>query len=231
MGSSDDLPDRPKGRTYGVPAAKQTITRLLSEAYARDDLEQTEFERRIERVEEARTIEELEELVEDFPEHLRKAIDTPTGATDAVRMTGDELETEIARLDGLSAPTTVNLLGDKHIVIRPQDQRVVRTVSVIGDCEIDLRGLTGEGGAVLVKVIGLIGETRIIVPKATTVDLRLLDIIGDHQRKQRSDSLVKKLAKKFGFLEEPEESVPALPGPTVVVTGFRLIGDTVVVED
>jgi hypothetical protein len=231
MSSTGDLPDRPRGRAYGVPAERARIVEVLTDAYARDDLEQAEFERRVERAEEARTIEELEELVADFPEHVRTARGVRPTTTGMPRLSGAALEAEVARLDGLSAPTTFNLLGDKRVVLRREDPRVVRAVSIIGDCDVDLRGLAGEGGVVLVKVVALVGDTKIVVPRGTPVEVRLVGVIGDEERRRRGDGLVKKLARKLGVLEEPKETAPTRPGPTVVVTGFRLVGDTEIVEE
>lgn len=217
-----------------MPAARARIVELLTEAYARDNLDQAEFERRVALVEEAQTIEELDELVVDFPDHLRSAPNpalSPHLSAGTPPLTGDALESEIARLDGLSAPTTFNLLGDKRVQLRPEDRRVVRAVSVIGDCEVDLRRLAGAGGAVLVKVTALIGEIRLIVPRGTPVDIRMIGVIGDHERKRRSGGLFKKLARKLGVLDEAEDATPPPPAPPVIVTGFRLIGDTVIIEE
>ena len=137
----------------------------------------------------------------------------------------------MVRLDGLSAPTTFNLIGDKHILIGPEDPRVVRTVSVIGDCSIDLRALAGASGMVLVKVASLIGDTRIVVSHGTPVDFRLFGVIGDQRRGSRKGGLRRRLARRLGLLEQPDGRPPAPPCPRVVITGFKLIGDTVVVEE
>jgi hypothetical protein len=147
MSSKGDLPERREGRSYGVPARRVRIVELLTEAYASDDLEQAEFERRIELAEQARTIEELEALVADFPADVVVASAAPATARGAVPVTGEELQRELARLDGLSAPTRLTVLGDQHISVGPRDPRVVRSVSLLGDCSVDLRGLAGAPGA------------------------------------------------------------------------------------
>jgi hypothetical protein len=231
MSTPEDLPERRDGRTYGVPARRARIIELLKAAYARDDLDQAEFELRVERAEGARTIEELDRLVEDFPAHLKESTASPAPQRRETQLTADTLKDELMRLDGLSAPTTFNLIGDKHVLIRPEDPRVVRTVSVIGDCSVDLRALAGASGAVSVKVASLIGDTRIVVTHGTTVDFRLFSVIGDQKRVSQKSGLRRRLARKLGILEEPDAKQPAPPGPRVVISGFKLIGDIVVVED
>jgi hypothetical protein len=203
--------------------------RLLTEAYARDDLEQGEFERRIERAEQATTIEELEELVADFPAHVVASAATAATAR-GVRLTGADLEREVARLAGLAAPTRFNVLGDQQIAVDAEDPAVVRSVSLLGDCTVDLRGLSGATGVFLVKVGSILGDTRIVVPRGTPVEFRLINVLGDQTIIKAGGGKWRKLMKKLGGAEPREESIPP-PGPTVVVTGFKLLGDTEIVEE
>ena len=58
------------GRTpseYGVPKLRRQILQRLADAYADDNLELSEYERRVRAAEYAATIEQLETLVADFP--------------------------------------------------------------------------------------------------------------------------------------------------------------------
>jgi hypothetical protein len=230
VSSAGDLPESSRGRAYGVPARRQRVLELLSEAYATDQLEQSEFERRIEMAENAGTVEALDELVADFPPEIAHGAVTPAEYGIATRPSGTELQREIDRLDGMDAPTRFTVLGDQHLEIKPGDPRLVRSVSVIGDCVVDLRELAGAGGVVLVKVAALLGDTRIIVPRGTPVDVRLFNLIGDEKRTKLRGGLMRRLARRFGVDESADESVPDAPGPTIVVTGVRLIGDTEIVE-
>jgi hypothetical protein len=218
------------------------VVQLLTEAYARDDLEQAEFEHRLERAEQARTIEELDALIADFPEEMRRSLESAspeayssagspavTGGTAPVDR--EELEREVTRLDGLAAPTRFNILGDQQIDIGPADPRVVRSLSLIGDCNVDLRDLSGTPGVFLLKVVAVIGDTRIIVPRGTQVEMRVFGLIGDQKHARRGSGLMKRLARKLGLADELDEQLAGPAGPTVVVTGLKLIGDTVIVEE
>ena len=229
MSVPGEHPEEHRGSSYGVPARRKRITELLTEAYARDDLEQREFELRIELVEQARTVEELDQLIADFPSDVVREVGPRSGVS--IRPESGELEREVSRLDGLAAPTQLNVLGDQHIALGRMDPRVVRSVSVIGDCAVDLRGLSGEGGVILVKIVALIGDTRIIVPRGTPVDIRLLNLIGDQKRKKLGGRQLKRLARQFGADDTHDPDVADRPGPTVVVTGVRLIGDTEILEE
>ena len=90
---------------------------------------------------------------------------------------------------------------------------------------------SGECGVILVKIVALIGDTRIIVPRGTPVDIRLLNLIGDQKRKKLGGRLLKRLARQFGGNDTRDPDVAGWPGPTVVVTGVRLIGDTEILEE
>lgn len=231
MSQSNNPPEPPERRAFGVPRRREEIVELLTEAYASNDLEQVEFEQRVERAHHAQTIEELEELIVDFPpdvRHRHTASGMPSHPTGAM---GGDMEEQVVTLDAMSAPTRFTLIGDQHIAIVPSDPRVLRSSSVIGDSHVDLRPLSGMSGVFLLKVATLIGDTKIIVPGGTQVHIRLLNVIGDQRRGKKGDGFFSRLAKTFGATPEKKEEPHRLPGPTVVVTGFRLIGDTVILED
>lgn len=229
MGSPDEGLEPRKGRAYGVPSRRVQVVKLLTEAYANDDLEEGEFERRIELAEHAETIEELEELVADFPPELLAAAGPPAAMQTSVPVTGQELDREVARLQGIAAPTRVNLIGDQMTSVDRSDPRALQSVSLLGDATVDLRALAGEQGVFLLKITAALGDTRIVVPPGTAVDLRLVTLLGDQKHSKRGSSRWRKLARKLlATPEEPPE--PSAPGPTVVVTGFKLLGDTEVVE-
>ena len=242
MSEGEEPREQREGRAYGVPAKRSRIVELLTEAYARDDLDESEFERRVELAERARTIEELDALVADFPPNLLAALDAeanapltmavrgPAGSRAPAPLSAGELQREVARLESLAVATRYNVIGDLKVLVRHEDERVVRAVSLLGDCTVDLRDLAGEGGAVLVKSVSLIGDTRVLVTPGTTVEVRLFGLIGDQERR-RGGGFLKRLGRKLGISGETDEQPSRPPGPTVVVTGFRLIGDTVIVEE
>jgi hypothetical protein len=234
MGSASDFPERGEGHAYGVPARRARILELLSDAYARDDLDELEFERRVERAHTARTIEELDALVSDFPEEIVNAgpalSPNSVGPKGLAPLSREEIDREIARLDDLEAPTRMSIIGDNRIALYPEDDRVVRSVSLIGDSRVDVRALAGQSGVVLVKVAAAIGDTCIVVPRGTPVDIRVVSLIGEQKKSRRSEGFMKRLGRKLGVVEEPEPQ-PGPPAPTVVVTGFKLIGDITIEEE
>lgn len=233
-----DLPAPAEGSSFGVPARRERIIAILTEAYARNDLEQRVFEQRVEQAELCRTLEQLDALIADFPPEARErygSADSPAipGSAPVAALAPQEIERMVAKLDGESAPTRFGLIGDQHVTVRPADPRVVRSVVAIGDSHVDLRPLAGEGGVFLLKISSLIGDTRITVSSGTQVDIRAVTVIGDQTRKdKRKGGFIKRIGRKLGVIGDEEPEAPrGLPGPLVVVTGFKLIGDTVILEE
>jgi len=224
------------GNAFGVPSRREIIIAMLAEAYARDDLEQHEFERRVERAEAAQTLEQLEALIHDFPPEARATYGGAAGPSVPAPgaypvLTQAEIEAMVERLDGEPAPTRFSLMGNLRVLVRPTDVRVLRDVSAIGDSHIDLRPLAGESGVFLLKVVALVGNTRIMVPAGTRVEIRTITVIGDQKRKDaRGGGLLARLGRTLSVLPESPEAPRGPPGPVVVVTGFKLIGDVVIVE-
>ena len=231
MAAGNDTPEFPGGRTYGVPRRRQEIIEMLGEAYARNDLEQDEFERRLELAEQAQTIEELEAVVADFPSGGSTRSGVPTEQTHLKPMEKVELERRLEKLDGMTAPTRFNFIGDLHITAAPAEPKVLRTVCIIGDTKVDLRPLSGMPGVFLIKIVSLIGDTRIHVPRGTPVEFRALSLIGDRRRSSKGEGFLSRLARTITGASEKADKPALPPGPTVVVTGFKLIGDMTVVEE
>ena len=227
-----DLPSRPEGRGFGVPKRREEIVKLLTDAYAGDDLEQRDFEQRLERAEQARTIEELDAIVDDFPpEVVRGEVGRPSATDPAVGLSGKALDAEVQRLDAIEVSSRVGIFGDKRVIARPSDERVVQFAVLFGDTVVDLRQLAGTGGAYLVKISTGFGDTRVIVPPGTDVQARHVSVIGDQRHKKKTrGSFLNRLARTLGAKPDSTET-EALPGPTVVITGFKLIGDVKIIEE
>lgn len=224
MSGGSDLPVKGEGHAFGVPRRREDVITLLSTAYAHGELEEGELERRLERAERAGTIEELDALVSDFPSPARAPLESVPPAR-------EEIERQVAELDGLSAPTRFTLIGDQHVAPVPGDPRVMRSVSIVGDSTVDLRALSGQPGVFLLKVVSVIGDTSVIVPEGTEVQNRLRCLIGDQKTGRRKEGVIGRLMKRLRGEPERPEGSRRPPGPTVVVTGYKLIGDFELIRD
>lgn len=204
---SENMPEK---RKYGVPEFRDKIIRRLETAYAENKLELEEYEKRLDLANRAEFIEDLEVLVRDFPEHQRPNISGISGI--------DELGEPRDDIPEGDADTKIALLGDQHLTAEDFYRKEIRSVSIIGDVNIDIRRFRNSEEPVRIKVYSLIGDTRIIIPRGMKVRNRLFSLLGDYEllRNEREN--------------DREEIIPEAPG-TCVLEGFSLLGDISIQEE
>lgn len=203
----DQTPSRP-GTTYGVPARRKEISTRLGEAYSRDMLDQREFERRLERVEAASTLEELDALVADFPSE--------------------------ATAPATTSQRAFSVLSNQTHILTPGEQEGLKSFSLLGDVKVDLRAFRGSGKTVVLRVSGILGDVGIRVPPGTKIVRKVPVVLGEfRQVAAKKPGAVRQLWDRlFGTQELPPVSrFPSDgPPPTVVLEGFRFLGDITIEE-
>ncbi len=158
-------------------ARERTIARL-SDAFAIDDLELDEFERRISLAHRAESLAELEPLLADLPAPASSSALAPATASTAMTVraagTGRRSQTLVAIMSGTvrrgrwSAPQTM------------------RIISVMGGTELDFREADLAPGETHVFVFALMGGCEIIVPPGLAVDMDGISIMGGFEHMERA---------------------------------------------
>ena len=215
------MPDHSENRsqssrknTFGVPKLREKILDALSKAYVNSLLDTEEYENRVESAHKSRTVEDLAELIHDFPDrheivapflpkapHQRSAeylSSTKTGSFPKMpKPTGER------KLKGLT------LLGNKYLLARDCVDQPGFAFTAIGDLIMDLRDIQ-PGQIVDMTHISLIGDLKILLPEGVKVEQNYLVLIGEFKRKflrrQKAESV------------EPEQAY-------LRITGIKLIGD------
>ena len=115
-------PDDDDGRPteYGVPKLRRQVLQRLADAFAGDDLELAEYERRVRAAELATRIGELEAVVADFPGDAGREPPRETGAVAA-------------------AGAAVTVMGNREMEIRDAGDVPSFVINVMGDTRIDLK--------------------------------------------------------------------------------------------
>ena len=150
------------GRTpseFGVPKLRRQILQRLADAYADDNLELAEYERRVRAAEHASTIAQLEALVADFP----GAPGAPPRAS-AVP----------------PAPTTgasVTIMGERQLDVQAAQDLPRQVINVMGQTRIDLSD--APPGVYELRVYNLMGELQVAVPYGTRINRTLLGLLSD----------------------------------------------------
>lgn len=199
------------GTTYGVPARRKEIAARLSEAYSRDMLDQREFESRLEQVEAALTMEQLEALVADFGPD-KAPTDLPT----------------------LPEKRVVSVLSDLNQVLVPGVQDGYRALTWLGDVRLDLRSYRGSGRTVVLEISGGLGDIGIQVPHGTRVLYKGRTILGEYRQvPAKKPGQMKQLWDRlFGSAPVPSSSFPSDgPPPTLILEGTRWLGDVTIREE
>ncbi|HZD64919.1 MAG TPA: DUF1707 domain-containing protein [Acidimicrobiales bacterium] len=113
-------------------------------------------------------------------------------ATFAARTRG-ELDQVLADLPTVSRPAapevpprrkaswTVSILGSSSRRGRRRLGRSARVVTVLGSCELDLRGAEVEGPELVVTAVALLGSVDITVPDGIEVELSGIPVLGSSQ--------------------------------------------------
>lgn len=158
-------------------ARERTISRL-TDAFAVDDLDLEEFERRISLAHRAESLKELEPLVADLPAPSATSALVPASPTTAVtvRRAGS----------GRATQTMVAILSGTVRKGRWSAPRLIRVISVMGGTQLDFREAELEPGETHVMVFSLMGGCEIIVPPGLAVDMDGISIMGGFEHLERA---------------------------------------------
>ena len=155
----------------GQEDRRQQIVEQLSNHYANGILEVEEFERRVERAQQADTEKELVGLVQDLDPRYQEPVQVVHHQTPATNL-------PVRAADATPGRSLVSIFSK---VRRGQGWRVpstLRVYSVMGGTELDLREAVFGPGVTEVKVSALMGNVRIIVPAGMPVEIAGAGIMG-----------------------------------------------------
>jgi hypothetical protein len=205
-------------RRYGLPRVRRAALERLAHAYGDDDLELEDYEHRAAAVESAESVEEIARVMSDVPDF---DVDTITRGPVA-RRTAD---VPAARDEGTELPTAVQILGDRTLDLADFRNGGVRVVGILGDTHVDLREL-GPGETAVVEDFSLLGDFTVVVPAGTEVVRHRLVILGDMVRRGPKKSE----ARRWKLRSDAARAVEHYGAPRLILRGFRLLGDTRIID-
>ncbi len=160
------------------PAVRQKTIDVLCESFARDEMDVEEFEKRVELVERADSMEQLRAILADLP-----SASLPTESVAVARR---------ADLSPESVPghsVAVGLLGGGGRAGAWVAARNNWAVSVLGGCKIDLREAQLGPGVTEVRVMGILGRVEVLVPPDVRVECSGIGILGGFRHHGALDSV------------------------------------------
>ena len=143
---------------YGVPKLRRQVLQRLADAFANDNLELAEYERRVRAAELATTIGELEAVVADFPGDAGRE---PARATGAVAAAG----------------AAITVMGDREMEIRAAGDVPSFVINVMGDTRIDLS--SAPPGVYDLRICCVMGDVQVAVPPGSQVNRSLWCLMSD----------------------------------------------------
>ena len=191
------VPDPQKRRgVVGLPAQRERTVKILSECFARDVLEMEEFERRVSLAHQARSVQELAQLIDDIPGELAEA---PREAPEPAAARRIVLREDEQPVDGIMMSRKCRGQWLKS--------RTVSTRTLMSSVEFDFRDLDLPSEIVEINIIALMSSITITVPESLPVQLEVVPILGEVKEGKRVKA-----------------GVPR-SGPGVRITGYIMLGD------
>ncbi len=200
---------------FGVPKTRERVLEALSAAYIDQQLETDEYEKRIELAYQARTLDELEQTVYDFPNRDSIMQQEPRPFVGG----------------GAQGVPQMTLIGDRTLTHLDFGAQPLQAFQLIGDFTVDLRNVP-DGSLLELQAFSLIGDMKVLVPAGMTVEQRnLMTLIGEVRRRKKRE-MVKMFKKWFGKAEESEADVQRRDPTNAVLRlkGFKLIGDITIID-
>jgi hypothetical protein len=207
---------------YGLPKKREEVIEELKIAFTNQHLDDVEYEKRLNEALSAKSIEELEMTVFDFPTDIKnklfsqntanqevKTYDSSLAsvqATDIYRVVMSEDKRQITQL-GEQTMNFLAVMSSQIIDFRKsqlQGNRFKLHVEcVLGNTVIDLRNEDLAGKHVDIWVGGGLGEIKILVPRGVAIQREAQMFGGNFTTKDKRKSWLNKLSKN-----KSEEALP-----------------------
>ncbi len=153
--------DGGKPTAYGVPKLRRQVLQKLADAFADDNLELAEYERRVRAAELATTIGELEAVVADFPDSAGGGDRPVPHVTGAVAAAG----------------AAVTVMGNREMEIHEAGDVPSFVINVMGDTRIDLSA--APPGVYDLRICCVMGDVQVAVPPGSQVNRSLWCLMSD----------------------------------------------------
>ena len=144
---------------YGVPKLRRQILQRLADAFADDNLELTEYERRVRAAEHAATIAQLEVLVADFPGGRGAPPNEPRGRPSA------------------GHGSAVTVMAERALHVQAVQDLPRQVINVMGATRIDLS--EAPPGVYELRVYNVMGELQVTVPYGTQINRTLWSLMSE----------------------------------------------------
>ncbi|WP_020529649.1 LiaF domain-containing protein [Flexithrix dorotheae] len=208
---------------FGLPKLKDKVLAMLGNAFVENDLEITEYEKRLKIANEAKSIEELENAVYDFPQAHEIFPSKRPAAPQQPYVSNSPAKTF---RDAFDEADYFTLIGDRNFTQLDITRPNMKVIIGIGDTMFDLREIAKKFTHIRIESYSLIGNLKIKVPENTQVKRNLVCLIGDIKQRKGGKNFIQQM---FAGNHQPSPSpLSHQPPITLEIVGFKAIGDVVI---
>ncbi|MBB6459053.1 DUF1707 SHOCT-like domain-containing protein [Flammeovirga kamogawensis] len=236
---------------FGLPKKRQKALDLLQKAFSDGDLDENDYENRLDLAMKADSEEALKLVFSDFPDQYvnqitsSKAVGKPTSANKlVVNQNVDKLSLNI--LGGKDSvihkisevPSRFfTIVGEQKLSFSSEEltnaEASFEIVTVVGETKIDLRAHCLEGAVLNLRLTKVLGEVNIKVAKGTHVVDHTKKVLSEYKYSLKSKSWSKIFRESFSSYDE-DASVQSKEVPTinctVILEGLCVLGSVNIKE-
>ena len=226
-----------KPTTYGLPKKRTEVIELLKEAYTNQNLDDQEYERRLDEANNAKSIEDLKLVLFDFPAHIKSKIfpqeaqnfpiNQPSGSF-LPSLPNNKLQvimgSESKNMPEFSnaLPKISAILSSQRLDFRlskvPETPINIQVECILSGTQIDLRNDLLDGKVINIHINGGLGEVKILLPRGATINRSIQLIAGELKILDKQRSWINRLTGKS------KEQLPEIQ-LTVNITGIFFLGE------
>ncbi|NLR90361.1 DUF1707 domain-containing protein [Flammeovirga agarivorans] len=231
---------------FGLPKRRKEVVSILEKAFIEGNLDEHDYENRLEIAMNADHVEILDGLLSDFPDQYKNNTNVIPLKSEASRGVLPQDPNKMS----------VTVLGEKHLHISTSqyapsrmftilgalklsfDNNAMRNsvsnyeiVTMIGETKVDLRSKCLEGAELKIRIVKVIGEVVIKVAPGTHVIDHTKKILSEHSFSKKSKNWSSKISKVFSNNKAVvTPSVKEKVNCVVVLEGISLLGSITVIE-
>ena len=212
---------------FGLPKMREKVLDMLGNAYSNNDLDIEEYEKRLAAAHKAQSIDELKNVIYDFP-----AFKTLFPSKIAAQTPAFPRSLNSALANYTTESSFVNIIGNTHLSSLDIAEPNIELMMGIGETVLDLRDIGKKFTHIKINSYSVIGNLTIKLPANAQLKRGMSVIIGEFTQKVRGKGFWNGLFKKIAKKEEPQTPIYNDNPPIFVeLSGFLVIGEVIVVYE
>ncbi|MCU0446187.1 MAG: LiaF-related protein [Microscillaceae bacterium] len=209
--------------TYGLPKKREEVIEELKIAFANQNLDDAEYERRLNEASAAQSIEDLMLVLFDFPPEIKNKVFATGNAQVAYQnpnfnmpaLSSPKLQVIMGK-DSRMMPEFSNsiakistILGEQNLDFRlsqiPQTPINIHVETILGATIIDLRNENLDGKHINLHLTGGLGEVKILLPRGVQIQKNVQLIGGEFKIQDKQRSWIRRLTGMGNKKPQPAE--------------------------